>query len=170
MSRPRVHDLEDEVLALLAAHPGGLGAPTLQRLLSSRPSQPTLARRLLDLRARGKVLVEGRGPATRYHLVSGNELPKLRSRLLHEAVALKLVRNPSLIDHAQQRLERLRSTNPSAHRYHARWRALLAGPQTALLRAMTEDSDSAADLRQESPFSTLLTPRERERVFKRLHA
>lgn len=169
MPRPRSHDLESELLALLAAHPKGLGASEIRTLLSSRPSQPTLARRLLELRARGQVIAEGKGRSTRYHLASGNELPKLRSRLLHQAVAIKLVRDPSLVERARHRLVKLRDTNPSARRYHSRWSDLLAGPPEALLKALSEDSEAAADLRQESPFTTLLEPKERERVFKRLH-
>jgi hypothetical protein len=170
MARPRQHELDLETLELLAAHQRGLSASVLRALLSSRPSQPTLARRLIELRARGKVVVEGRGRATRYHLASGNERPRLRSRLLHEAVALKLVRDPTLIDRARARLAKLRETNPSARAYHQRWSELLAGPREALFRALTEDSESAADLRKESPFTTLLKPDERSRILQRLHS
>lgn len=168
MPRLATHDLDAPLIGLLAAHPKGLGAPELQRLLPSRPSQPTLARSLLRLRAQGRVVVEGRARATRYHLASGTEAPKLRSRLLHERVAVKLVRDPGLIERAKARLDKLRSTNPSARRYHARWAELLAGPPEALLRALGEDSEAAADLRKESPFTTLLDRQERESVLGRL--
>jgi hypothetical protein len=169
MSRPRLHDFDEQLLALLAARSGGLSASELRGLLPGEPSQPTLARRLLDLRARGKIVVQGGGRSTRYLLAAGNELPRLRSRLLHEAVAFKVVRDPSLIDKARERLSKLRDTNRSAQRYHARWNELLCGPPEALLRTLTEDSEVAADLRKESPFTTLLAPRERERVLRRLH-
>jgi len=168
MPRPRLHNIDEELIHLLAAHPAGLDATALREALSSHPSQPTLARRLLDLRARGKLIAQGKGRATRYLLASGNELPKLRSRLLHEAVAHKLIRQPGLLALAQSRLEKLRASNPSARRYHSRWSELISGPRTELLRALTEDSDSAADLRQESPFSTLLATDERKRVLQRL--
>ena len=45
---------------------------------------------------------------------------------------------------------------------------LIAGPRTTLLRALTEDSEAAAELRKESPFTTLLAPDERKRVLQRL--
>ena len=168
MPRPRIHDIDDELIQLLAAHPGGLDASTLRDSLASRPSQPTLARRLIDLRARGIIVAQGRGRATRYALATGNELPKLRSRLLHQAVALKLIRNPGLLQLASGRLDKLRAANPSARRYHARWNDLIAGPRATLLRALTEDSEAAADLRKESPFTSLLAPDERKRVLQRL--
>ncbi len=123
----------------------------------------------MQLRARGKVFVTGKGPSTRYHLTSASEVPKLRSRLLHEVIALKLIRDPSLIDRARDRLDRLRKSNPAARRYHERWRELLSGPRPALLRAITEDSEAASDLRKESPLTTLLDPRERQRVLQRLY-
>lgn len=170
MPRPRVHEIDNELIQLLAAHPGGLDATSLRESLTSHPSQPTLARRLIDLRARGIVVAQGRGRATRYALATGNELPKLRSRLLHQAVAHKLIRDPGLLRLARARLDKLRAANPSARRYHSRWNDLIAGPRVELLRALTEDSDSAADLRKESPFTTLLAPDERRRVLQRQSA
>lgn len=168
MPRPRIHDIDDELIQLLAAHPGGLDATALRDSLASHPSQPTLARRLIDLRARGIVVALGRGRATRYGLATGNELPKLRSRLLHQAVAHKLIRDPRLLELASARLDKLRAANPSARRYHARWDDLIAGPRTTLLRALTEDSEAAAELRKESPFATLLAPDERKQLLRRL--
>jgi len=168
MPRPRRHDIDIELLGLLATASEGLSASELRSRLSSRPSQPTLSRRLTALRAAGKVVVRGLGPATRYHVASGNELPKLRSRLLHEHVARKLVREPDLVERARVRLAFLQSKNPSARAYHRRWMELIEGPRDALLRALSEDSESAADLRQESPFSTLLAPSEREQVLGQL--
>lgn len=170
MARPQQHDLEDRVIALLAAHPKGMSAAALRSQLHGSPSPSTLTRRLLDLRARGKVVVEGRARSTRYRLASGNALPELRSRLLHEAVARRLVRDPALLDRASKRLERLRSLNPSARRYHDRWQSLIAGPRENLLRTLGEDSEASADLRQESPFTTLLDRAERERVLHQLRA
>jgi hypothetical protein len=167
--RPRIPKLEHKILALLAARPDGATVAELRALLESRPSQPTLSRRLLGLRMRGQVVVIGKGPATRYHVAAPSDLPKLRSRLLHEAVALKLVRDPGLVERAQDRLDRLRKSNPSARRHHDRWRELLAGPPAALLRAITEDSEAASDLRKQSPLTTLLDSREREHVLERLN-
>jgi len=138
-------------------------------MLVARPSQPTLSRCLIGLRAQGRVIADGQARATRYLLVNSMELPKLRSRLLHERVAVKLVNDPALIERARSRLEKLRGTNPSARRYHARWAELLGGPREALLRTLSEDSEAAAELRKESPFTTLLEPRERARVLRRLH-
>ena len=168
MARPRQPDPTSEILSILATRSSGATAAELRSLLRSHPSQPTLSRRLTELRASGEVVVVGRGPATRYQIATGSDLSRLRSRLLHEAVAMKLLRRPDLVDRATNRLALLRKSNPSARRHHDRWRDLLAGPRTALLRAMTENSDSASDLRKESPMTVLLDPKERERALSQL--
>jgi hypothetical protein len=54
--------------------------------------------------------------------------------------------------------------------YHDRWEALLDGPLPALLRTITENSEQAEALRKESPFTVLVTPRERRRVFEGIRA
>lgn len=160
-------DLSHRLLALLAAAPSGLGSPALQRALGV--SQPTAARLLADLRARGLVVVEGRARATRYYAVQGRlGLAALRSRLLHERVAQKLVRQPAELERARKRLRYLKSVNPPGKPYHKRWESLLREPLPKLLRKMTEDSEEAVLLRKESPFTVLLTPAERKAVFDRV--
>lgn len=167
MSRSqRKTQLEQQVLTLLAAHPGGVTSPELQALLHPRVSQPTLSRLLLGLRARGLVLQTGAARATRYHLAGGRiRAAELRSRLLHEQVAMKLVRHPELKTVAEVRLEKLKQVNPSGRPYHERWAELLHSDMPTLLRAMTEDSDNAAALRRESPFTVLFDSRQRKQLF-----
>lgn len=112
---------------------------------------------------------QAQSPCSLRRIDESLELPTcLRSRQLHQAVAHKLIRDPGLLEFASARLDKPRAANPSARRYHARWNDLIAGPRTNRLRALTEDSESAADLRKESPFTTLLAPDERKRVLQRL--
>jgi len=47
---------------------------------------------------------------------------------------------------------------------------LLDGPLPALLRTMTEASEQADALRKESPFTVLVTPAERRRIFTDVRA
>jgi hypothetical protein len=54
--------------------------------------------------------------------------------------------------------------------YHDRWAALLDGPLTRLLSALTEVSEQADALRKESPFTPLVTAEERRRVFESTRA
>lgn len=155
MPRPSTRStLEQQVLTLMAANPKGLASQRLRARLRPRISQPTLSRLLTSLRARGVVLKTGSARATRYHLVEGRiGAAELRSRLLHEQVAVRLVRDPALKAIAIKRLEKLRAANPNGRVYHDRWAELLDAPLPKLLRAMTEDSERAAVLRRESPFT-----------------
>lgn len=162
--------LDNHVVRLLALEPLGLAAPELQRRLNSKISQPTLWRLLDRLRSEGRVTVVGRGRATRYHLAELADLPALRSRELHQHVARRLARDPSLRAVARERLRKLREVNPHGSVYHDRWAALLEGPLTRLLGTLTEVSEQADALRKESPFTPLVTAEERRRVFESTRA
>jgi hypothetical protein len=89
---------------------------------------------------------------------------ELHSRLLHEQVAAKLVRDPALKAQANKRLEFLRKANPAGRIYHERWAELLAADMPTLLRTMTENSERASRLRKESPFTPLYDPGLRKRL------
>ena len=160
------HGTRDQVLLLLLSEPRGLSEPELRQRLRPRISQPTLWRVLNGLRSEGRIAVEGRARATRYHAVEQTDLPTLRSRRLHQYVAERLARDPSLRAIARDRLEKLRQVNPHGRVYHDRWAELLAGPLPALLRTLTEASVQSDDLRKESPFTTLVDTPARERIFR----
>jgi hypothetical protein len=160
----------EQVLQLLAVEPVGLRAPELMRLMRPRPSQPTLWRVLNSLRAEGRLAVEGRGRATRYHATARIDLPALRSLRLHQYAARRLAGDPELGGVVTERLRKLRETNPHGRFYQDRWEALLGGPLPALLRTMTETSEQADALRKESPFTVLVTREERRRVFEDVRA
>ena len=84
---------------------------------------------------------------------------------MHRTVARRLARDPELLAQARVRLEVLCNANPHGRVYHDRWSALIDGPIERLLSAMTEDSEQARTMRQESPFTTLVTSTERKRAF-----
>jgi hypothetical protein len=159
-------DIRDQILQLLMTETQGLGEPEIRLRLRPRISQPTLWRMLNSLRAEGRVLVEGRARATRYHAADRIDPSTLRSRRLHQHVAERLARDPALRELARERLERLRQVNPHGRRYHDRWAELLSGPLPPLLRTLTEASAQSDDLRKESPFTTLVDAPTRERVFR----
>lgn len=161
--KPAIHD---RLLGLLAASPKGLRAPELLALLPEPISQPSLSRRLQELRARGLVASEGKARATRYHALAPGQLPVLRSRALHQAIAQRLAQQPELRERARARLAQLRQVNPHGRSYHDRWAALLDEPLPRLLRKLTEDSEDADTLRQESPFTVLVDCDTRRRVFE----
>ena len=160
----------EQVLRILAVEPAGIRAPELARLVRPRMSQPTLWRLLDTLRSEGRITVEGRGRATRYHSASRTDAAALRSLRLHQCVARRLAGDPALRDVVRQRLRKLRAVNPHGRVYHDRWEALLDGPLPALLRTITESSEQSDALRKESPFTILVTPDERRRVFENVRA
>jgi Fe2+ or Zn2+ uptake regulation protein len=165
--RPTPHE---QVLRLLAIEPAGLRAPELAHLVRPRISQPTLWRILDRLRSEGRITVEGRGRATRYHSASTTDAAALRSLRLHQCAARRLAANPALREVVHERLCKLRQVNPHGRVYHDRWQALLDGPLPALLRTIAESSEQADALRKESPITVLVTPEERRRVFDNLRS
>lgn len=162
--------IDSQVVRLLALEPLGLAAPELRRRLTPAVSQPSLWRALDRLRSAGRITVEGRGRATRYHLAERTDLRTLRTRQLHQGVARRVAGDPALRAVALERLQKLRGVNPHGRAYHDRWAALLEGPLTQLLRTLTEVSEQADTLRQESPFTPLVTAEERRRVFESTRA
>jgi len=95
-----------------------------------------------------------------------HELAELRSLALHQAVAERLVEAPWLVEDARQRiLSRVQSgvTSPC---YAERWLRLLEGPLEELVASMTDASEHGAALRQTSPFSFVIPPRERWRIWR----
>ena len=169
MSSPSLPTTRQIPLLLMTA-PSGLGARDLLHALRPKISQPTLWRLLDALRAGGLVSVTGRGRATRYHAAGQRDLAALRSLAMHRAAARRLATDPAALPLAVRRLQRLRTVNPHGRSYHDRWQALLEGPLPALLRAMTEDCAHADALRKESPFTVLVDPVERRRIFGRARA
>ncbi|MEX2050573.1 MAG: hypothetical protein WD944_04950 [Steroidobacteraceae bacterium] len=160
----------EQILQLLAVEPGGLSAPEFMRQIRPRISQPTLWRTLDGLRAEGRIATQGRARATRYHATARIGLPALRSLRLHQFAARRLAANPEQLAIAYRRLQKLRAANPHGRVYQDRWEALLGGPLPPLLRTMTEISEQADALRKESPFTVLVTPVERRRVFTDVRA
>lgn len=167
MTRSKHHEgLRNEIVALLAAAPHGLSAPQILASLDHRISQPTLSRRLMDLRTQGRVVAVGKARATRY-FYTGNRgnLAALRSRMLHERIARRIARNPALISRVRKRLDQLSEVNPSGRVYHQQWGALLDSDLPRLLQAMVAESERSDVLRKESPFTILATRDDRQRVF-----
>lgn len=162
-------ETKQQIVRLLTTAPEGLGSRDLLRLIDPEISQPTLSRILSELAAEGAVVKTGAARATRYHATTDRRMRSaVRSRLLHRKIAERLARNPVLRDAAKRRLQELREVNPHGRPYHDRWAELLEGDLSELLRVLSEPGQYADDLRKESPFTTLLPLRERNRVFEEL--
>ena len=155
-------ELERQIVGLLALHPEGLSASELRSQLDPNVSQPTLWRRLDELRARGLVRRSGSGRATRYEFATtGHAISDLRSKVMHVEVGRKLLRRPELIEIARARLANMRTATPYASTYIEQWESLLAGPIEGVLQVLGADDERAKALRHASPFAGLLTEQER---------
>lgn len=85
-----------------------------------------------------------------------------RSLALHRLVAERVMRDPSLFEKARGTLARWRETVCiSSQPYLSEWEHLMNQGVEACLSVAVEDSPRAAALRQSSPFSGVLTNRER---------
>jgi DNA-binding Lrp family transcriptional regulator len=159
--------IEQQILRNLTLHPAGLAAQELRSTIRPQVSQPTLWRRLDRLRAMGRIRAIGRGRATRYvNQDSDHSIADMRSKTLHIAVGRKLIRNPRLVDDAQQRLLRMYQSAPYAKVYLDRWRELLAGPVENVLRVFGADDEESKALRHASPFAGILTEEERLMILR----
>lgn len=86
-----------------------------------------------------------------------------RSIALHEAVAEKLLQNPSLLDVARKNLRRWLMVAPQPTLVE--WRELLDSlPLNELIALLRSPSEPAARLRQSSPFAGVLTAQERQAI------
>lgn len=90
-----------------------------------------------------------------------------RSLAMHCLVARKLLANPALITQARNTLARWRAQAAEpVPSYFPEWGRILRGSPgeiAAFLASMRED---ATRLRQSSPFTNLLSPEERARIFE----
>jgi hypothetical protein len=98
-----------------------------------------------------------------------------RSLELHRAIVERLRANPELVDHARRNLHRWLSRpalSKGFERCYREWLELLdIYSFEDLISLLTEDSERAKRLRQNSPFTGILSPREVWEIKRRfLHA
>lgn len=126
----------------------------------------TVLRRAAD----GRPLASAVGWRHDPNVHSPHDLAELRSLALHHAVAARLVEDPSIVQGARQRvLDRLQS-GVTSREYADRWLHLLDGSSDELIAAITDTSEHGAALRQTTPFSFVIPPRERWRIWREVRA
>ncbi|EKD50707.1 MAG: putative transcriptional regulatory protein [uncultured bacterium] len=90
-----------------------------------------------------------------------------RSLAFHQAIAEKIRQNPSAcINKAKQNLQVLQTKHKEANLLWNQWKKWLNMPVESLVQKILDPGISARDLRQVSPFSGLLTPKERLQILK----
>jgi hypothetical protein len=98
----------------------------------------------------------------------GHRQADLRALAYHRAIAKRL--SPAMIDAARQRLDRWRKDGRVHPRWADEWEQVLSQPLDQIARVIGEDSHSAADLRQSSPFAGTLSDHERRQILRAVDA
>lgn len=88
-----------------------------------------------------------------------------RSILLHLAVAKRIKENPDLLATARDNIHRW-TAQDGPKTYWTEWTRLLDGPLDILLAFLVSPSAEARRLRQCSPFTGILSPRERWQIYE----
>ena len=67
---------------------------------------------------------------------------------------------------ARQNIDKMRSANPHAWRLLDEWERILRGMTIQIVARMLDPSEHARDLRQVTPFAGVLTPVQRDGVYR----
>lgn len=90
-----------------------------------------------------------------------------RSIALHAAIAVRLREDPpTVLAHARASLARMRALHPGAQPLLDEWRLLLRRPVDALTPVLLDPSPWSRELRQVTPFTGILSARERAQVYR----
>jgi hypothetical protein len=90
-----------------------------------------------------------------------------RSLAMHCLVARRLLANPALIEQARSTLARWRAqVAEPVPSYFFEWGRILEGSPEEIAACLASMREDATRLRQSSPFTNLLTPEERTRIFE----
>jgi hypothetical protein len=95
---------------------------------------------------------------------AGHSRAERRSLVYHRAVASRL--DPAMVQEAVHTLERWKATGRIDSRYARQWEEVLRLPLPELRQILTEDTPSARDLRQNSPFAGMLSEPERRTILE----
>jgi len=91
-----------------------------------------------------------------------------RSLALHEAIVERLRRDPdAVLARARASVLRMHTLHPAARPLLDEWRLFLRRPLDALIPVMLDPSERGRDLRQVTPFTGVLSARERTDVYRR---
>ena len=86
---------------------------------------------------------------------------------MHSAIAARLRADPALLHRVRATLARwLADVSPRTRPYLEEWQRIVDRGVDATVAALTEDSERAATLRQCSPFTSILSNRERFALLK----
>ena len=102
--------------------------------------------------------------------MDGHRLAELRSLELHRHIGRAIRAQPELVARARAQLSRWTTTGTLDPRTAARWEEVLAMPLDELVDLLETDDEPMRDLRQSSPFTFVVAPRERWRIWREVRA
>ncbi len=105
------------------------------------------------------------GPWKDAKRLSGHARIEARSLAMHRAIAEKLRKNPRLLEAAGENIRRWRRMGVVVSAF-AEWEAVLERGVEETVRVLTDPSENGARLRQSTPFTGVLTPKERRKFFE----
>jgi hypothetical protein len=89
-----------------------------------------------------------------------------RSLAMHCLAALKIERDPRLLDRVRRTLERWRVRHGDAMpRAFDEWDAILREPWPVIAASIIDPGERGTRLRQSTPFASVLSARERNRIY-----
>lgn len=98
---------------------------------------------------------------------SDHQRLEARSLATHSLVAKRLRANPALVDRARRTLERWRAqAGEPPPSYFIEWGQILASSLEEIVSFVVSTHEDAKRLRQSSPFTGFLTPKERTEIYK----
>ena len=101
----------------------------------------------------------------------GHRIAEARSLAMHCSIARKIEADRRLLDVARRNLARwIARHGEGAPQALAEWREILGRPWPEIAALITASDESAARLRQSSPFAGVLTSAERRRIYEAFRA
>jgi hypothetical protein len=95
-----------------------------------------------------------------------HRLAEERSLALHRAIAALLPQHPAILEDARWRVDRWLETGEIARPYAEAWREILRGSPESVVEALVDESERGRALRQVTPFSGVIDPRTRWRIWR----
>ncbi|WP_157370580.1 hypothetical protein [Vulgatibacter incomptus] len=97
--------------------------------------------------------------------MSLHQLAEARSLAFHRIVAERILRDPDRLDAVRERLDAWIAEGGRAAVYAREWRRLVDFPPAELAAILIDEGERATELRQSTPFSGFLDPRERWKLW-----
>ncbi|RZD13863.1 MAG: hypothetical protein EVJ47_08770 [Candidatus Acidulodesulfobacterium ferriphilum] len=97
--------------------------------------------------------------------VSDHNRIDTRSLVMHRVIAEKLMQNPELLQKAKDNIKRWRMQGVEVSAFKE-WENIIDSGLNNVIRIITANTEESARLRQSTPFTGILTPKERKNIYE----